>query len=314
MSGFFDGFKGSFLNLVGSDEQKEKNPTEAGVIGWGEDTGRSHRKAPDDSGSLGFLGDLKQSLSLSWDKDGKIQEDRNRAAPFIGSFAGGEDGGNQEHGEAGGVNSILRSFGGRQQKDEPGPALISTEMGAWAKGEDGGRAAAGTDKEPVGFLRSLGQTFGVSPDESKQQDTGSIFSNILGSSERRGGIHEETPAWTDDIKAFIFGSREDEDAGEDDKARADLNILKVFGKKDDKERGDGERRISDMSPEMLSQMSERRGQKAEEESSFWNFLGIGGSDDRDPATTNSSRAGGRQGDNPTRRGDNPVRDFFVDLF
>eukprot|EP00058_Branchiostoma_floridae_P004977 XP_002590465.1 hypothetical protein BRAFLDRAFT_86318 [Branchiostoma floridae] len=239
---FFDGFKGSFLHLVGSDEQKEKSPMEAGVTGWGEDTGRSHRKAPDDSGSLGFLGDLTQSLSLSWDKDGKIQEDRNRATPFIGSFAGGEDGGNQEH---------------------------------------------------VGFLRSLGQTFGVSPDESKQQ---------------------ETPAWTDDIKAFIFGSREDEDAGEDDKARADLNILKVFGKKDDKERGDGERRISDMSPEMLSQMSERRGQKAEEESSFWTFLGIGGSDDREPATTNSSRAAGRQGDNPTRRGDNPVRDFFVDLF
>ncbi|XP_066296085.1 uncharacterized protein [Branchiostoma lanceolatum] len=301
MSGFFDGF----MNLVGSDEQKEKNPTEPGVPGWGEDTGRSHGKASDDSSSLGFLGGLTQSISLPWDKDEKIQEDRNY--PFMGSFAGGEDGDNQERGEPSVVKNLLRSFGGRHQKEEPGPGLIPAEMGSWKGGEDRGRAAADTNNQPVGFLRSLGQTFGVSPDESKQQETGSIFSNLLGSSEQRGGKHDETPAWTDDIKGLIFGTRQYEDVPEDDRTQADLNILKIFGKKEDS--GDNEgRRKSSIDPAMMSQMSEGRGQNVEEESSFWNFLGLGGSDDIEP------RGGDRRGDNPVRRGDNPVRDFFNDLF
>ncbi|CAH1240312.1 Hypp5974 [Branchiostoma lanceolatum] len=302
MSGFF----GGFMNLVGNDEQKEKNPTEPGVPGWGEDTGRSHGKASDDSSSLGFLGGLTQSISLPWDKDEKIQEDRNY--PFMGSFAGGEDGDNQEHGEPSVVNNLLRSFGGRHQKEEPGPGLIPAEMGSWKRGEDRGRAAADTNNQPVGFLRSLGQTFGVSPDESKQQETGSIFSNLLGSSEQRGGKHDgETPAWTDDIKGLIFGTRQYEDVPEDDRTQADLNILKIFGKKEDS--GDNEgRRKSSIDPAMMSQMSEARGQNVEEESSFWNFLGLGRSDDMEPG------GGDRRGDNPVRRGDNPVRDFFNDLF
>ncbi|XP_019637218.1 PREDICTED: serine/arginine repetitive matrix protein 2-like [Branchiostoma belcheri] len=238
--GFFDGFKGSFLNLVGGDEQKERNPAAPNVSAWGEDTGRSHRNPPDDSSSHGFLGGLKPSVSLSWDKDGRIQEERNQAGPFMGSYAGGEDGGNREN---------------------------------------------------VGFLQSLGQTFGVSQDENKQK---------------------ESPAWTDDIKGFIFGSREVEDIEQDDRARlASLNVGNVFGIKEDDDR----RQSTDITPAMMSQMSEKRGQKAEEEpSSFWNFLGFGGSDDVEPPRT-SRGAEGRKGATPaTRRGDNPVKDFFIDLF
>ncbi|XP_078696841.1 uncharacterized protein LOC144924972 [Branchiostoma floridae x Branchiostoma belcheri] len=228
----------------------------------------------------------------------------------MGSYAGGEDGGNRENGESSVLNSIMQSFGGRQQKEEPGPGLMPAEMGRWAAGEDRGRAAADTDNQPVGFLQSLGQTFGVSQDENKQKDSGSIFSNILGSPDRREDKYKESPAWTDDIKGFIFGSREVEDIEQDDRARL-ASLGNVFGIKEDDDR----RQSTDITPAMMSQMSEKRGQKAEEEpSSFWNFLGFGGSDDVEPPRT-SRGAEGRKGAAPaTRRGDNPVKDFFIDLF
>ncbi|XP_066296217.1 filaggrin-like isoform X2 [Branchiostoma lanceolatum] len=138
MSGFFNSFKGSFLNLVGGDEQKEKNPTELGVPGWYEDTGSSHGKASDDSKrTSGRNGRLfhnappmvfvvpssdhelsdEQNVSLGSFKAGEDHTSRRRGSRFFDSFKG----------------SFMNLLGGDEQ-NEKNP----TELGEPGWGEDTG--------------------------------------------------------------------------------------------------------------------------------------------------------------------------------
>ncbi|XP_078696755.1 uncharacterized protein LOC144924923 [Branchiostoma floridae x Branchiostoma belcheri] len=96
-SGVFDSFLGSFLNVVGGDQQEDK--TEKDVSGGragGEDTGRSKDNAPEDS---------------------RVSS---------------------------GLNSMLRSLGGGNQKEKP--SLF--KMVSFADSEDGGKSVADTIKQP----------------------------------------------------------------------------------------------------------------------------------------------------------------------
>ncbi|XP_066297217.1 uncharacterized protein [Branchiostoma lanceolatum] len=153
----------------------------------------------------------------------------------------------------------------------------------------------------------------------------------------------ESSGLTDGIGG-IFGSREDEKKKQDEeKARAVLSKW-MGGKRDpakmsqtneQREGGDeggsslwgmlGSKGANDSA--MTSQMSEKRvsimnvkhpGQKVQDEPSFWDFLGFGGSDEVAPPQWKTRPRGApeasRKGGKPVRRGDNPVLDFFNDMF
>ncbi|XP_078696840.1 uncharacterized protein LOC144924971 [Branchiostoma floridae x Branchiostoma belcheri] len=100
----------------------------------------------------------------------------------------------------------------------------------------------------------------------------------------------------------LLGSPADEKTkADEEKARSVLGIW-MGAKKD---------------PAKMSQTSENKakGKKVQEEPSFWDFLGFGGSDEP-PAPqwrTRGPPEASRKGGKPVRRGDNPVLDFFNDM-
>eukprot|EP00058_Branchiostoma_floridae_P004976 XP_002590464.1 hypothetical protein BRAFLDRAFT_86319 [Branchiostoma floridae] len=181
------------------------------------------------------------------------------------------------------------------------------------------------------------------PTETDVHDSGSIFSSIFGSSEQRGNKNNGD---NDEGKSSIWGllgSKSGNDPavmsqmskkGEDgegkpalwgllgSKSDNDPVLMSQMSEKGGKE-GGGKPAISgllgskmDHNPATMSQMSEKKGKKVQEESSFWDFLPFGKSDEPAPPQwkTRGPPEASRKGGKPVRRGDNPVLDFINDMF
>ncbi|KAI8517272.1 hypothetical protein Bbelb_058530 [Branchiostoma belcheri] len=222
-SGVFDSFLGSFLNVVGGDQQEDKSPAEKYVSGGrpeGEDPGRSKDNAPEDS---------------------RVSS---------------------------GLNSMLRSLGGGNQKEKP--SLF--KMVSFADSEDGGKSVVDTIKQPGesgeggptlwGFLGSKGDSDPALMSQISEKEKGedgegrSSLWGLLG-----GKSENNDPAMMSQIS---------ETKGENSEGKSSLWGL--LGSKGDSD------------PATMSQISETKGENSEGGSSLWGLLGGKTSENNDPAS------------------------------
>ncbi|XP_078616782.1 uncharacterized protein LOC144885036 [Branchiostoma floridae x Branchiostoma japonicum] len=293
---FFEGFKGFFSNSLGGDEEEKKDPTETDVHDsgsifssiFGSSEQRGNKNNADESGSSlwGLLGksDSDPALMNQISEKGEAGEGKSPISGLLGSKVDSDPAMMSQMSEKGGDNyegksSIWGLLGSKSGND---PAVMSQMS---EKGEDGegkpalwGLLGSKSDNDPV-FMSQMSEKGG------KEGGGKPAISGLLGSK------MDHNPA--------------------------------TMSQMSEKKEGDGERGSSlwgilaskSGDPALMSQMSEK-GKKVQEESSFWDFLPFGKSDEPAPPQwkTRGPPEASRKGGKPVRRGDNPVLDFINDMF